>query len=674
MADSGKLNSESAHVPAEAQIASPPGKPWSRLWWVGVWALLCIFFVPTVFFVVPNFGMESSWHLLMNKAFSAGWGFGQQLIWTYGPLGFLEWRIPYGLSVWYYIGFDLFMMLILIGFARDVTSLKPDRWLVLGCLVSLLIVKELISDLPSSAIYCLVICLLLRNLKKPALIALGALVLLSVVALLFKVNLGLASIVLCGLAFLFQAWASDKSAKLWLLVIVLQMALAWLLAWLWHVDLVIYIRNSLALVGQYSDGMVYGPEPGQFWHWVVCVFFAAHLILAGAAVLRHGFSEKRLLHLLIGGAAAFVLFKSAIVRSDLSHNKAFLLGFPVVALAFIVYGPEGLRSMWRLLFFGSVLCAGFLLFEEHRDQLATLNGESLKALLPVDYVKGLFQYHRQADWSAYVEHVEHLPGRPISKEARQLIGTNTVDVFPHEVTLILGSGLNYDARPLPQSYAVMNPALEARNLAFMQSRLAPRFVLFAMGRSAISPDDRYPLWDEPAVKRLLRDRYVPRLSFENLQGRVPKLSTTLVQLSTTLVLERNIEAAVSKTVALTSTRQRIDHEFTVPDFGGELYARITLRKTWLGRLTSFFYRGAPVRARFRLQDGSEEEYRIIPSNLESGVLVNYFVADESIPSAMNYLCRHSEGNPKCRAIQFQFARPWEFQPEMEISYFYLVSP
>ena len=110
-------------------------------------------------------------------------------------------------------------------------------------------------------------------------------------------------------------------------------------------------------------------------------------------------------------------------------------------------------------------------------------------------------------------------------------------------------------------------------------------------------------------------------------------------------------------------------EFALPEQEGELYASIRIRKTLLGKLVSFVYRGAPVRVQFYLEDGTAREYRAIPSNLERGVLVNYFAAADDAQAAINYFCHQSRGNPKCLRLRFDFEHPWEFEREIEVRYF-----
>ena len=633
-------------------------------------AFLSFFFVPTAFFVLPGFGMEPSWHLLMNKAFSEHWVFGERFIWTYGPLGFLEWRIPYGVSLWYYAGFDLLIVLLFLGLARDAVRLKFDWGLAAGCCAALFVAKALVNDVSPAALYCLVICLLLRNLRQPGFISSACLVFGSVILFFYKLNLGFATFGLCSLVCLFQVVAKDKSARLWILLVLSHLLLAWLLASPLHVSLGAYVGNGLAIMRRFSDGMGLGPSAGTLSHWVICLFFAASLVVSAVAAAKGRCAKEPLLFGLAASASLFVLFKAAIVRSDYAfHNKSFLFGFPVVALALLVNAPEAGRKLWKLLFLSSTLYATLLLVAEKQEDLVRFNVGKLEALFPVNYLRGLCAFNRNNDWKVYVDSVRTSDrARLVPEEVRALVGTNCVDVFPHESTLALGSGLSFQSRPVPQSYIVMDEALETRNLAFFQSEQAPRFVLYSLGKKGVSPDNRYPLWDEPAVKRLLQENYVSRLVFTNLQGGEPRPTPTLV-------LERNRATEPGLKAASIMHVAQAGRAFALPEHEDELYASIRIRKTLLGKLVSFFYRGAPVSVQFYLESGTEPVYRAIPSNLERGVLVNYFAAADDAQAAINDFCHQSRGNPKCLKLRFEFEHPWELERELEVRYFSrLVAP
>ncbi len=644
-------------------------KPAHRILGLAALAITAFFFLPAAFFVQPGFGLEASWRLLLNKALSEGWLFGDRLIWTYGPLGFLDSRFPQGLSLWHYASFDALVLALFVWFALDVVKLKLDRPLLLACLACLPIAKKLVNDMPSTAMFCLVIFLLVRNVSRPTALTSAWLVLASAVMFLFKQNFGFVSPFLCGLVFLGKQSAREKSAWLWLLLVILQALLVWVAAGPFHLDLWGYIKDGLAIIRQYSDGMMVGPGRGSVSFAAVCFLFAGFVWLVASSCYRQRYSRETMIYGCIGLAAAFVLYKTAVVRSDyLRHQGTFLFGLPLIGLALLVHGPESLRRASRWVFLSSTAYAVVLLLAEHGDCFIYIKKDSVKRFLPIAYAQTLRDHRRHTDWRAYAESAQQSsPERLVPGPVRQLVGQESVDVFPYEGTLAMASGLNYQARPVPQSYAVMGRTLEARNLAFYQGAGAPRFAFYVLGAKAVSIDDRYQLWDEPALKRVLQQQYGLRLAFTNLQGALPETSPGL---SPVLLLEREPAAAPAAAEAQGGSTERAGRAFTLPPLEGELYARIQLKKTLLGRLASFFYRGAPVRAWFLLEDNRERDFRVIPANLESGVLVNYFADGDDAESMKNYLVNRSRGNPRCRTLTLRFDRWWEYHRDFQVSYFH----
>ncbi len=244
-----------------------------------------------------------------------------------------------------------------------------------------------------------------------------------------------------------------------------------------------------------------------------------------------------------------------------------------------------------------------------------------------------------------------------------------MDVFPFEASLPLCSGLNYQPRPIPQTYTAFGSDLEGPNVAFYQSEQAPRFVLYVMGTNAFSIDSRYHLWDEPAVKRILQERYIPRLVFTNTEGAITE---AIPSPTPVLLLERRTNQVVMRVETLETTTEKSGHQFDIPQQEGELYAYVRVRKTLLGRLASWLYRGGLVFARFDLDQGNQREFRVIASNLETGVLVNHFSDQKQADSVADYFCHNSQGNPKCRRVGIYFQQSWEYEASFEVTYFRVV--
>jgi hypothetical protein len=296
--------------------------------------------------------------------------------------------------------------------------------------------------------------------------------------------------------------------------------------------------------------------------------------------------------------------------------------------------------------------------------------EYVKAFLPIDYFREFANYNSNCDWNSYLDLVRNSsPERCLPENVKTLIGTNRVDIFPYEGSLPLGSRVNYRPRPIPQSYAVFGPTLEAMNEGDFRSAEAPPFLFYVVGQKAGSVDGRYPLWDEPALKRLIQNNYHCQFVFTNMLG---STSDPPISVSQILLLERKSSSEDAwKPVALTTQTDAAFEDFSIPKFAGELYAKIFLKKTLVGKLFGLFYRGGKVNARFELQDGTIKTFRIIPANLQSGVLVNYYVDQSDADGLTNYLCNHSRDNAKCLKVGIEFENHWEYKSRFDVSYFYL---
>ena len=633
----------------------------------------CVFFLPSAFYAKPDFGSEESWHLTINKAVTEGWGFGDRIVWTYGPLGFYETRCPYGISPLCFLGLDLLVLLVFAWLAFDALTLRFDSVLAWACIVTLFTCKRLIHDQASSALYCVIIFLIIRNLAKPGAVASAALVVASVLGLFVKVNFGLVSAFLCAVIFVFKATAREKSAVLWLILLAAQIVGALALASYLHTNLIAYVKSALAIVREYNDGMALGPWPE--WappgfgiaHWMTFLFFWAFVISIIVFIRKRGFSPESALFIGLVGIATFVLYKTSVVRSDYLHNKSFLLGFPIIMLALLIHGPESPRPIWRGFFLSATAYAGILMFAEYGNLLIFLQREYLKVFFPVNYVRGIADYQSVREWKAYTNYaLSKFPERAVPQDIARAIGTNSIDVFPFEATLPLGRGMNFQPRPVPQTYVAMGKELESRNVAYLESDRAPRYLFYVSGNKGFSPDGRYPLWEEPALKRVVRQRYKPHSIFNSTQGAQPEMEPGP---AIVFIFERNSAASKRKEETVATKNERAGVEFTLPEQEGELYARIKFKKTLLGRIVSFLYRGAPVDARFRLADGTEEKGRIITANLETGVLVNFYCDWRDPRKMKNYFISRTQENPKCVKLRIDYRHTWEYQKQFELTYF-----
>ena len=651
-------------VPAQGTRARAVGR------WVPVVgaAILIPFFLPAEFLKECGFGQEESWRLFLNKAFSEGWSFGNQIIWTYGPLGFLESRFPYGVSLWYYVGFDLLIAAVLLGLCWDMRGQQFRGVMLAAGLAGLLAAKKVVSDMPSCALFCACVLLILRNLRHPGIFASVGIIVSSVVLFFLKLNFGFLGWVLSLMILLFKAITKARAAYLWLGIVASQMSLVCLLAGPLHVELVSYVTNGLAVIAQYSDAMSWESESWIGAPLAIGLLTAASFAGVGLAMVKHGFSKELFLYATIIGTVVFTLFKTAMARSDEDHHRYFVFGFPLLAAGLQLYAPEPMRAWWRALFVISAAASLLYLLAETDGPPFSLRRPRLAKDFGWGYVKGMGEFRSKQSWASYVDAVrtEH-PERRLPDDVLAKIGSGTVDIFPFESALVIASGCNYRPRPMVQSYWGFG-RFEDAELSFFHVERAPQYILYALGPQAASVDGRYHLLDEPALKRLIQADYRRVLLFTNILGGTGRESAS-GKPGPVLLLERSPARNERAEVPLETTTVLAGTSFPLPQYEGELYARIKIKKTIMGRILSTVLRGTKVQATFQLEDGTSRQLSVIPRALQNGVLVNRFAREEAPEDSLAYLTNSSDAMPKCVRLAFHYRRGWEYQRQIEISYF-----
>ncbi len=162
---------------------------------------------------------------------------------------------------------------------------------------------------------------------------------------------------------------------------------------------------------------------------------------------------------------------------------------------------------------------------------------------------------------------------------RQIIGNNTVDVFPWHYSYAAANGLRLSPRHVPQSYAAYHPWLDGLDARFFASERAPDFVLWHLkpyeeGGQFMGLDDRYLLHDAPQTMLALLDRYAVR-------ARHPRF----------LLLEKKAAHFVSPQWAQMSYNEWAQKDISVQQL---VYLKGKFRKTLWGHLQSMLYKDDPI--------------------------------------------------------------------------------
>jgi hypothetical protein len=230
----------------------------------------------------------------------------------------------------------------------------------------------------------------------------------------------------------------------------------------------------------------------------------------------------------------------------------------------------------------------------------------------------------------------------IPKEMIDIIGKESVDIFPHQVGRVLASGLSWKNRPVYQSYITSSEWLIQQNVNFFNDReKSPTYIIF---NKPYAIDYRYLLNDELQTFLLIRDRYESilikddflLLKKKNNEIKSDNLDTKLIQKSkpnSTIIFENEF---IQKS----------------PTGNNICVGSLDIRKSLYGILKKILYKEEPIYIAYYLSDDSYRIFRYIPGLGKSGILIYPFL--ESSSDLYDFFSKKERAYPIVTGISIYF--------------------
>lgn len=587
--------------------ARRPSRYVGLLWWCTgtlslVWALAL--FVPWV----PGYvdaGLDLSWGAAIAHGFARGLVFGRDVVFNYGPLGFLNismyWPETDALLLVARCGLATVYWLAAFRIARPL--LRP--WSALPWLVAVLTLPLAFGDMEAMFLV-LPVFLLLPTLEER--IRLSALertvvvVALAVGALVKPTFLIAATVALAALAVDAVWFARRFPAE------PVAFALVWIACWVLAgqpvADALGYLGGSAEIAAGYTEGMsAWGPSEEPALAAVVMLALAAWWVLESRPDL-HARARAPVSAVVV---ILFLVFKSGFVRHD-GHVLRTAAAYFTLALAASALASGRPRTITRTALLGVGLLGSTALTAIVVPRYAgkpTFFAD-LVAAVPVATRTALDLGHRQETFRE--GHARVLAGIRSAFPLPPLRGS--VDVYPWAAAVALAYGADYAPRPVLQSYQANSPALLERNAAFLRGPHAPATILFDVA----TIDHRLPSLDDGLSWPELLTRY-------DVVGEAPPF----------LVLER---AAVPRRYRIEPMRlltRRLNQRIAIPprvrDVRDPVWAVIELKPTVGGRIGSALLKPPPVTIEVELASGERRMFRLIPAMARAGFLLSPLIDD-----------------------------------------------
>ncbi|HTL58220.1 MAG TPA: hypothetical protein VL361_21210 [Candidatus Limnocylindrales bacterium] len=323
-------------------------------------------------------------------------------------------------------------------------------------------------------------------------------------------------------------------------------------------------------------------------------------------------------------ATLFLVWKHGFVRTDLYH-AGFFFGFaPILALVFGGLTPQMPNERRETLFRITMLREGFRKFPGPKfwETVFTtvcciwslLTVQTM--ILPGDWKNSFLEPLRSlpTNFSHLVQPSRYRDQlrQPLEAERHQyqlpalrlIAGRATVDMFGCEQMAVLANDFNYRPRPVFQTYAAYSSPLMRWNERFYQSSARPEFVLFRL----MAMDRKFPSLEDALLLRNLLINYEPAGS----EGAFLLL-----------------KSARNETASLNLLREgtfQIGERLSLSEFGEtNLWLELDLEPTLIGYFRQFFYQ--PAKSRLLVwsstsADAQALRFRAPPLMLAAGFLLS----------------------------------------------------
>lgn len=623
---------------AESFTESRSTPPWRLLLAVLLTGLLWPSLVSFPF--KPETSLDASWQLVLIHAHAQGWQFGRDLIFTWGPWGFLNSVFHFGgvsatpKLIWETAG-KLLLAVGLVGLTFRLPWWRQTLFVAVCALVNWFFL-----DVVFLVVIALAVVVELLPSDRPAwrrLLWTAALALLAQIKFIYAV---------AALAGVCAAAGAGVTRRDWRAAAVVPggFALAFLLFWMLAGqnpdNLLPYFRLSWEISRGYADAMMVDEPLGVFLCGV------ALLLAASLFVWRlfqrptdRSFSVAAALFL---GFTWFLVWKHGFTRAD-GHVFGFF--FYTLLVAIVLPGVCFPNCRWHwfdltaaLAILGASLTNADLVSKSPLVAGSRLLNNSRALLRPAQW---------PAWWENSLAEAREAHGLP---EVRRVVGSASVDVFNHAQGAALLNGLNYVPRPVFQSYSAYTPRLLRLNLRFYQSSRAPDFVLW----NHASIDFRFPTLDDSLLVAELARGY-----------------ELVLEEGGFLLLKRirPLPAGRFERHLLHAQGASLDEDITVPTVRDRaLWLQADLSLSKLGRLRAALYKPPLLHMVVTDDSGRQTAWRMLPRVAEEGLILQPFL--ESLSDFAAFLRGH--GRRWIRTVRFEAPRGQrEFWGRLTVGFFVL---
>lgn len=556
--------------------------------------------------ILPEAGIDNSWRIALEMAYQKGLVFGKDIIYTYGPLGRLTQRISIETSNFQFFLFDIFcfgnVAVLLYYFLPK--PLKLYQLLIHFGIF--LLITSVYGEWLSFLLFYISLFSGLLFLKKQNHWLLIHAITMGVINFYIKANYGVIALGFVFVLLFFAFFSKRLSLQNLLLYFFGSTVFLISSAFLLKTDLVSYFFSSIEIIKGYNESQSFFPlnrlQAVVSSYSIFILFILIYIVFIVQKLRKRDFSLPTLdSFFILGcvGVCSFVLLKYAFVRADDGHLMSFVRSASLPFLLLSSFSAEKWlkQSGWLLV---SLNLLSYLVFYQPiygKFSISITDNLRTKSYIFPEYFKAISKKNTPHYNFTY------------PKEVLTIIGDKTADLVPNEISEIYLNKLNYNPRPIIQSYQSYNEYLDKKNQEKYLSATAPEFVIYGIE----STDNKYAVGDETLTLVALLQRYEPvkvwgnRLLLKKKEHtksmKLVKQSSTTWEMGKSFVLNSVIKADSSKQKLLSIIKVKTTYN-------------------WFGKLLNLFFQPPQLNMELTTSKREKTIYRTVPILLSKGLIVN----------------------------------------------------
>ncbi len=588
-------------------------------------------------------------HWVFNSLFNSNFEFNREIIFPHGPLSFLEYPLGVGNNI---LISSLFSFLVRFLFALSaLLYIKLEKNWCGG--IFLFAIYLFLMYLDFELLLCGLVFLFVANhLKTKKILFLTSAVMFSAFSFYIKISIGVISgsilgsylVYLCTQIFHYptvnKASKENQSTEIYSLLTLISYPLVLCLLWTLFFGSVggflEYLMGVKELIIGNSDSASLYPDN----NWIFLSVSIFSLLVFPFTKI----SKQNKVLFFISLLSMLSVWKHSMAREDAWHIMKYFYWIFFI-LSSLLINEKKWKALPLLVFF---LATGFYYLNSY-----AVTGHSLLNLKTpkLSAIQNNLLSNKSFLTSSERIKKEASPCTLDAKDKNE-IGEQFVDCYPYNYCFIQENDLNWQPRPISQSYAAYTPWLDQKNANHFASKNAPAYIIWEMdmlnrdrwNSAMTSIDGRYLLHDEPKTFNSILQHY------------------SIVSKSKDYVLWKK------RKIGLTLKQATLDNKTQVykwgewiplPESTFTLKIKARFQKSILAKLKAALYKGDVVFIEYKTNEGIKK-YRFTNKHAQQGILVSPLLEN------LNTLV----SPPRLEAIRFTTYNENAFSKNIAIDWLY----